>query len=339
MVTSDSVKAKARRDDYKNKVSDRYSTKRKDIDMVSQDFSKTGKQELSRILATEIKDKFGKIERNDALGLVFKRDMKSIFDYLYRQFGVDLAAYKSLYTGKELADKIKEKIKTTIEENEHRELTDDEFMELYKERHRDMLMRAINNFYGEGETSVERSRIQLEKENYRIEKNLDVNQKLAAGWEILPNQQAEINGKSQEISILRKLIPGEKVDAFVYEYMDDGIIPKDLIWQQLFNWNAVLNLWLEQDLPDIDDLKKIGQDNEVFLERYFTPRLAHGYRVSDDQGPKRWPDTWFFHGLWRTSFIWCARKNCFGVSSNHPEVWRVYPMEAYAIRRIKKRVT
>jgi hypothetical protein len=229
MVTSDSVKAKTRRDNYKKEVSDRYSTKRKDIDMVSQDFSKTGKKDLSRILATEIQDRFGKIERSDALGLVFKKDMKSIFDYLYRQFGVDLAAYKSLYAGKELADKIKEKIKKTIEENEHRELDNDEFMELYKERHRDMLVRAINNFYGEGETSVERIRIQLEKENYRIDTKLDVNQKLAAGWEILPHQLVEIDGKNQEASILRKLIPGEKADAFVYEYMDDGIIPRELV--------------------------------------------------------------------------------------------------------------
>ena len=58
MVTSDSMKAKTRRDDYKKKVSQRYSLKRKDMDVVSQDFSKTGKQDLSRILATEIQDKF-----------------------------------------------------------------------------------------------------------------------------------------------------------------------------------------------------------------------------------------------------------------------------------------
>ena len=168
--------------------------------------------------------------------------MKSIFDYLYRQFGVDLAAYKSLYAGKELADKIKEKIKKTIEENEHRTLDNDEFMELFKEKHREMLMRAINNFYGEGETSVERSRIQLEKENYRIDKKLDMTQKLASGWEKLEDQSAEIDGKSQKISVLRKLIPGEKENAFVYEYIDDGVMPKNLIGQQLFNRNAVLNL-------------------------------------------------------------------------------------------------
>lgn len=79
---------------------------------------------------------------------------------------------------------------------------------------------------------------QLESENHKIDQGKSKKEKLAEGWKE-EERPAYINGSETKIKILKKeLAPG----AFVWEYQDDGKMPKHMVGEQLFNWKAVFSL-------------------------------------------------------------------------------------------------
>ena len=81
----------------------------------------------------------------------------------------------------------------------------------------------------------------LEKENHKIDKELSVKEKLEKGWkkETVP---AYVNGTEKKVTVIKKQIEGANTDAFVWEYIEDKDMPKNMVGEQLFNRNAVLNL-------------------------------------------------------------------------------------------------
>jgi hypothetical protein len=82
---------------------------------------------------------------------------------------------------------------------------------------------------------------ELEAENHKIDRWLP---RTKENW--WKEEERPANGRGVKIKILKKeLAPG----AFVREYQDDGIMPKHLVGEQLFNWKAVLSLGLEDRLP------------------------------------------------------------------------------------------
>jgi hypothetical protein len=82
----------------------------------------------------------------------------------------------------------------------------------------------------------------LQRENHKIDKELLLREKLNKGRkkETVP---AVINGVEKKITVIKKQIEGANADAFVWEYIDDKDMPKNImVGEQLFNRNAVLNL-------------------------------------------------------------------------------------------------
>ena len=113
---------------------------------------------------------------------------------------------------------------------------------------------------------------QLEKENYKIDKWMSLKEKLKNGWKKEENVPAYINRVRKKITVLKKTIEWGEKDAFVWEYLDDGGIPKNIVGEQIFNWNAVLNLWLQTRLPSYEQIETIRWDKEKhqkFLENNF----------------------------------------------------------------------
>lgn len=107
------------------------------------------------------------------------------------------------------------------------------------------MQEAVEFFYAkkEGKTEKKESKEkmnmpQLESENHKIDQGKSKKEKLAEGWKE-EERSAYINGSETKIKILKKeLAPG----AFVWEYQNDGKMPKHMVGEQLFNWKAVLNL-------------------------------------------------------------------------------------------------
>ena len=124
---------------------------------------------------------------------------------------------------------------------------------------------------------------ELEKDNHKIDKELSVDEKLKKGWK-KEKTTAYINWTEKKVTVLKKQIEGSQKDAFVREYLDDGVMPKHLVWEQLFNRYAVLNLWLEKRLPSYEQMETIrwGQENHSkFLKDNFQKNgenIFPGYR-------------------------------------------------------------
>ena len=110
--------------------------------------------------------------------------------------------------------------------------------------------------------------ISLEEENHRIDKELSVEQKLWQWWE-----------KHLSAPYIFKKIPGSEDDAYVYEYI--GALWPSLIWEQLFTWAAVLNLWLDGLLPSKEEFQKIERDMSEgsFFRAHPIPHA--GFRIPD----------------------------------------------------------
>jgi len=122
----------------------------------------------------------------------------------------------------------------------------------------------------ENTSSVEKEKTsELEKKNYKIDKNMSVEEKIKNWWEQEKDVKAYIDGVEKEITVLKKDLWN---DAFVREYMDDGVMPKEYVGQQKFNRAAVEKLWLANRLPkNYEEFRKIiWDDHNNFIKKYFS---------------------------------------------------------------------
>lgn len=155
---------------------------------------------------------------------------------------------------------------------------------------------------------------ELEMKNYRIDILLSQEEKLAWWWKE-EESSAYINGVETKIKVLKKeLAPG----AYVWEYQNDGKIPSNLAGEQLFNWKAILALWLQNRLPtrgSISGLIKMQAQSPFdnfdvcyknFKEKYFQTKC--GYRR---------PDSKKFNGVGDNAEIWLANDQ----NENGMSVW------------------
>ncbi len=99
-----------------------------------------------------------------------------------------------------------------------------------------------------------------------------VDESLLMDWWKKETVKATINGQQKEIVALKWEVIGGNTNAFVRKYIDEpkGNIPEHLIGEQVFNWGAILNLWIKEKLPT---LKKITQlrweDHKKFVKKHF----------------------------------------------------------------------
>jgi hypothetical protein len=102
---------------------------------------------------------------------------------------------------------------------------------------------VVDENFQENEESKEKTEKlpKLQRENHKIDKELSVKEKLDKGRkkETVP---AYINGTDKKVTVIKKQIEGANADAFVWEYIEDKAMPKNMVGEQLFNRNAVLNL-------------------------------------------------------------------------------------------------
>ena len=68
----------------------------------------------------------------------------------------------------------------------------------------------------------------LEQENHKIDKGLSLKDKLDKGWkkETVP---AYVNGVEKKVTVIKKQIEGANKDAFVWEYIEDKGMPKNMV--------------------------------------------------------------------------------------------------------------
>ena len=110
--------------------------------------------------------------------------------------------------------------------------------------------------------SVEEMKIpEFESENHKIDFGLTAEEKKSLKINETINgvtkeeRPALVNWIQTKINVLKKeLAPG----AYVWEYIDDGNMPEYLIGEQLFNWKAIANLWLENRLPTYEQCQEMG---------------------------------------------------------------------------------
>ncbi len=98
------------------------------------------------------------------------------------------------------------------------------------------IQEAVDFFYGESsvkkESKEKMKTPELESENHKIDKWLYKKEKLAQWWKE-EQRPAYINWSETKITVLKKeLAPG----AYVWEYQDNGKMPKHLVGEQLFIW-------------------------------------------------------------------------------------------------------
>lgn len=121
------------------------------------------------------------------------------------------------------------------------------------------------------EEAVESSEtpIQLESENYKIDADMSREEKLKNGWtkknvkyfffpEDWSNEEPYWNNSFLEWEmevLIKKLTYG----ANVLEFQNTSIVPKKLVWEQLFNWKSVIELDLYNKLPNIKQVKKMSE--------------------------------------------------------------------------------
>lgn len=103
---------------------------------------------------------------------------------------------------------------------------------------------------------------QLETENYKIDKDMSVEEKLK-NWR---TKEIDANG----IVYLEKNL-SYGYDAYVWEYLE--WVDNELIWEQKFTWNAIARIpWLWKKMPkDYEQfLKIIGNDYQDFIKKNFS---------------------------------------------------------------------
>lgn len=83
---------------------------------------------------------------------------------------------------------------------------------------------------------------------------------------------ALINGEQKEIVVLKWEIIGKNTNAFVRKYIDEpaNSIPKHVIWEQVFNRRAIINLWIKEKLPTLEKIIQLRWNNhEKFIKKFF----------------------------------------------------------------------
>lgn len=85
---------------------------------------------------------------------------------------------------------------------------------------------------------------QLERENYKIDTSLSDREKLKNGWKKVKNFPKIFPGRTKTslVTVLLKVIAGQMENPWVWEFIDDGITPKNMVGQQEFNRNVMLAL-------------------------------------------------------------------------------------------------
>ncbi len=162
-----------------------------------------------------------------------------------------------------------------------------EFIKWIQEENKGNILEALAS--KEESKEILEKNLELEEDNYKIDKEMSVEEKVRNWWERIDNIDSIIKDYRwwKKISVLRKnLTPNEKDEknkAFVREYIDDWSIPKEYVGEQKFNRFAVERLWLIDRLPkNIEELNKIQWNikNTTFLNKYFSKNnkpLFSGY--------------------------------------------------------------
>ena len=92
-------------------------------------------------------------------------------------------------------------------------------------------------------------------------------------------------------------------------------MPTNLIWEQLFTWNAVVRLWLEKRLPKYEDFKDIKTD------------IFPGY----------WdPDYKTFSHLHTRADCWLADSTNIELNKAHIHLNHYFPQCGFSVRLVKE---
>ncbi len=186
------------------------------------------------------------------------------------------------------------------------------------ERMGDSFEEAYNTLHGGDELKKKESKEkmktpQLEKENHKIDKGMSVDEKLKNGWKKEKNVPAYIDGVEKKVTVLKKTIEWWAKDAFVWEYIDDGVMSKNMVGEQLFNRNAVLNLWLQTKLPSFEQMETIRggkEKHQEFLKNNFQKNWENLF-------PGYWgPDFKEFYDISGRTGCWLSDGNNIGVSKD-----------------------
>lgn len=130
---------------------------------------------------------------------------------------------------------------------------------------------------------------EIENQNYKISSRLTKAEKLKEWW-VEEKHMTKINWIEKQITVLKLKLAK---DAYVREYQDDGSIPKYLVGEQLFNWNAVAYLGLEKRLPTLKQMKAIvGNDYQAFLKKNFQRNWKNIFPGDRNMLNSKFEDIW-----------------------------------------------
>lgn len=116
---------------------------------------------------------------------------------------------------------------------------------------------------------------------------------------------AFVNGQEKKIQIFKGEIKWHHPKAYVWKYIDEpeNSIPKHLIGEQVFNWNAILNLGIQNKLPTLEKVEKIRWNNHnQFIKNNFEKNgnmiFPWVYEPKDDEFDDigGWIDMWLQNG-------------------------------------------
>jgi len=170
----------------------------------------------------------------------------------------------------------------------------------------------------------------LQRENHKIDKELSVKEKLNKGRkkETVP---AYINGVEKKVTVIKKQIEGANADAFVWEYIEDKSMPENMVGEQLFNRNAVLNLWLNTKLPTWEQMQKIkwANNHDYFLKTNF-----------QKNGKNMFPGCWHsnddeFYGIGGQASCWLSDGSNVGISKDDMHLYDDSPRFGFSVRLLQ----
>ena len=99
-----------------------------------------------------------------------------------------------------------------------------------------------------------------------------IDESVLKNWRKKETVKALINGQEKQIIALKWEVVGENANAFVRKYIDEpaNSIPKYLIWEQVFNRRAIINLWIKEKLPTLEKITQLRwEDHMKFVKQYF----------------------------------------------------------------------
>lgn len=168
---------------------------------------------------------------------------------------------------------------------------------------------------------------EIESENYKIDKNLSVEEKLKNWW-------TKEKDSSGIIYLQKDLSPEQQYKdnkAYVREYLE--WVDKEYIWEQKFNREAVKKLWLVNKLPkNFKEFKKIRWNNhQNFVNEYFSKNnkpLLSGYW---NRGGK-----WFFH-IGDKEHCWLSNGRSVEINKKNITYYGNNHCFGYSLRLVKGR--